>query len=461
MSGVIWVAVDEEKRAAFYTLGCKVNQQETAALQELFRRNGYQIVDYRDQADVYIINTCTVTHLADQKSRQMIRRAVSRNPGAVVAVMGCYSQVAPEGILSIPGVSLVVGTAERHRLPDLVAQAIKLKESGLEPHINAVRHLRESPGFEELPATVERGRTRAFLKIQDGCDQFCTYCIVPFARGPIRSLPPELVRDRLEQLVARGYREVVLTGVHTSAYGRDLKGEVDLTALLKMIGELPGDFRVRLSSVEPADVTDELLQVVASSPRFCRHLHLPLQSGNDRVLKAMGRPYDTAFYRQLFLKAEKLIPGLAVTADVMVGFPGETAEEFESSCRFIDSLNFRDLHVFKYSPRPGTLASSMPGQLDPGTKDERSKRLLALAVKKSRGFTRSFLGQVLTVLVERPDPQHRGFWEGLSDNYLRVFFKPAAPVKDLRGNFLEVRIGDLGEGDTLMGEILNRSRSSD
>lgn len=441
--------------AAFYTLGCKVNQQETAALQELFRQHGYEIVGFQNHADVYIINTCTVTHLADRKSRQMIRRAVGRNPRAVVAVMGCYTQINPEEVLAIPGVDIVVGTQDRLRLVQLVEEAARRKAEGVSaedvPKINAVRSLPEKPVFEELPLPDNRSRTRAFLKIQDGCDQYCAYCIIPYTRGPLRSLPPEMVQERVERLIALGYREIVLTGIHTSAYGRDLSGDVTLAGLLHTLVELPGEFRLRLSSVEPADVSDELLDVMASSKKICRHLHIPLQSGDDGVLRRMGRPYTTAEYRSLFETARRKMPGLAVTTDVMVGFPGETGEEFENSYRFIASLPFRDLHVFKYSPRPGTVAASLPDQVPPDIKDRRSSRLIGLAEQLSRSFAGGFTGCVLTVLVERRAAGKQR-WEGLTDNYLRVIFPAPEGRSNLQGTFLQVRLTEQGDGDILFGE---------
>jgi threonylcarbamoyladenosine tRNA methylthiotransferase MtaB len=469
MSGVIWVVSEPDKSVAFMTLGCKVNQEESAALEELFRLQGYVVKDFKDQAQVYIINTCTVTHLADRKSRQMIRRATLHHPGSVVAVVGCYAQVAAEEILAIPGVDLVMGTQERGRLVDLVEQTILEKGGpgeGTGFGLNAVHSMGHTLSFEPLPVPYPRVRTRAFLKIEDGCDQFCSYCIVPFARGPIRSLPPDQVIEDLARLIAAGCREIVLTGVHTSAYGRDLLSETgasaktmgtvqtaapDLTGLLRRISALPGDFRLRLSSLEPVDISHELLQLLSSTPRFCRHLHIPLQSGDDEILYLMRRPYNTEYYRTLFEQASSLMPGVAVAADVMVGFPGESDRHFENTFQFIDSLPFRDLHIFKYSPRPGTVAADLPGQMDPPVKEERSRRLLALAEKKTAVFAARFMGQTLEVLVERRALGIIDYWEGLSDNYLRVFF-PAPPADlGLRGRLLPVQVTGVGEADTLTG----------
>jgi threonylcarbamoyladenosine tRNA methylthiotransferase MtaB len=528
--------VGRPRRVAFFTLGCKVNQQETAALQELFRERGYEIVGFDSPAEVYIINTCTVTHLADHKSRQMIRRAVrrpcpadadgpptqeARGGAAVTAVVGCYAQTAPEEVLSL-GVDVLVGTQDRGRIVDLVEQAARDQGSeargrrpeesekhmgknltpGLRPPacvpacfqpeakpqsrpsdsgaapstdtagdtpvtarhrcgaaLSIVSPLSEAAGFEELPIPRPRNRTRAFLKIEDGCDQYCSYCIVPFARGPVRSLRPELALRRLEELLAAGFREVVLTGVHTSAYGRDLADGVNLASLLRLLLQLPGEFRLRLSSVEPAEAPDELLDVLAS-PRICRHLHLPLQSGDDEILALMGRSYRAADYGDLFHRVHERLPGVAVAADVIVGFPGETDLRFENTHRFIASLPFRDLHVFKYSPRPGTRAAELPGQVTPAAKDERSSRLRRLADEQAAAFATRFIGQTLPVLVERrarPAPERRDCWEGLSDNYLRIVFPAPADSTstDLQGSLVQVRALKRLEGDTLYGETVD------
>ncbi len=442
---------------AFFTLGCKVNQEETASLEELFREHGYEVCGFGEEADVYVVNTCAVTHLAARKSRQALRRAASRNPGAVVVALGCYSQVSPAEVLSLPGVDVAVGTQGKGRVVELAEEAARQKERGLAPKINAVRPYKGEAEFEELPLSLPRARTRAFLKIEDGCEQFCAYCLVPFARGPVRSLPPERVRARFEQLLALGFREIVLTGIHTSAYGRDLGGGVTLASLLRELLELPGEFRIRLSSVEPGEVTGELLEVLASSPKACRHLHIPLQSGDDEILALMGRPYTSAYYRALFEKVEEQIPGVAVTTDVLVGFPGETERHFENSYGFVASLPFRDLHVFKYSPRPGTPAASLPGQVSPSEKERRSNAFLALAEELARRFAARFLGAELLCLVEREVPGEGQLLEALSDNYLRLHF-PAPPGAALRGSFCLVRAEKLGEGDLLEGTLLEARR---
>lgn len=438
---------------AFFTLGCKVNQEETASLEELFRGCGYEVCDFGEEADVYIVNTCAVTHLAARKSRQMLRRAASRNPAALVVALGCYSQVSPEEVLSLPGVDLAIGTQGRARTVELVEEALRRKREGLSPKVNAVRPYSGKAEFEELPLSLPRARTRAFLKIEDGCEQFCTYCLVPFARGPVRSLPPERVKERFEQLLDRGFREIVLTGIHTSAYGRDLGEKVSLASLLRELLEVPGEFRIRLSSVEPGEVSDELLDVVASSPKACRHLHIPLQSGDDEILALMGRPYTSTQYRGLFEKITEKIPGVAVTTDILVGFPGETERHFENSYTFVASLPFRDLHVFKYSLRPGTPAASFPDQVSPSEKERRSNAFLRLAGELSRSFASRFLGAELLCLVEREAQDKPGFLEALSDNYLRLHF-PAPPGADLKGRFCLVRAERLVGGDLLEGALV-------
>jgi threonylcarbamoyladenosine tRNA methylthiotransferase MtaB len=336
-------------------------------------------------------------------------------------------------------------------LVDLVEDILEKKRAGeFVKEVNAVDSLESDLEFEQLPLPDNPQRTRAFLKIEDGCDQYCAYCIIPDARGPVRSLSPELVKEQLGELICAGYREVVLTGVHTSAYGKDLPVGINLAALLRDLVKMPGDFRIRLSSVEPVDVSEELLEVMASSPRICRHLHLPLQSGDDEILEMMQRPYTTADYSELFQKAIKMIPDLAVTTDVMVGFPGETDRHFENTYDFIASLPFRDLHVFKYSPRPGTPAAEMSGQVKPRNKDERSRRLRELADTKARAFAEGALGETLDVLVERSYKKRPGYWQGITDNYLRVIFP--SQEKELRGELLPVRMIRLAEEDLIEGE---------
>ena len=427
----------DHKRVAFTTLGCKVNQYESAALEELFRRRGYEVVDYNQPADVYIINTCTVTHLGDRKSRQLIRRASRINPEAVVAVTGCYAQTAPDEVLGIEGVDLVIGAGNRAGIVDLVEGTVKGRQTV------AVRDISEDREFEELPGETNQGRVRAFLKIQEGCQNFCSYCIVPYARGPMRSRTPENVLAGAAELLTRGFREIVLTGIHTGAYGREPGGSMGLAELLEKLAVLPGLLRLRLSSLEPHDVTPKVLELLSSGPPFCRHLHIPLQSGDDEILKSMRRTYDTSYFRRLTARVREKIPDCGITTDVMVGFPGETDRHFNNTLGFISEMQFSGLHVFKYSPRRGTPAADFPDQVPPAAKEARSRRLIALGREMAGRFAATYLGQTVDVLAEQFSPaDNGGQLEGLTDNYLRVAF--AGPPEVL-GEQIRVQITEIGD----------------
>ncbi|MEW5785908.1 MAG: tRNA (N(6)-L-threonylcarbamoyladenosine(37)-C(2))-methylthiotransferase MtaB, partial [Bacillota bacterium] len=382
------------KKVAFYTLGCKVNFCETESLQALFEKAGYTVTGFDTRADVYVINTCTVTSLSDHKSRKMIRRARRLNPEAVVAAVGCYAQGSPEEIKEMGLVDLVVGTRGREALPRLV--------ESLRPGcpLNLVEPYQETGAFEILPPVIHRGRTRGFLKIQEGCNQRCTFCIVPHVRGPLRSLPPAEVLARARALLWGGCREVVLTGIHLGLYGAD-QGEVTLAGLLRGFEQLPGLLRVRLSSLEPADITGELVEQIAGSDLICPHLHIPLQSGDGEILKRMNRAYTPSEYLYLvkWLKQER--PGLAVSADIIVGFPGETEEHHRRSMDLVRRVQFSRLHVFQYSARPGTPAAGYPDQLPRAIKEERGKEMAALGEEMADRYMRQFIGTTQEVLVEK------------------------------------------------------------
>lgn len=434
-----------EKKVAVCTLGCKVNQYDSSALAALFRERGYQVVDFKDKADVYVINTCTVTHLGDRKSRQAIRRAAKKNPSALIAVTGCYAQTSPEEVLKIPGVDLVVGTRDRARLVDLVEKAVK----GQSP-LNAVTEFEAGDKFEEIPVLPLQGRVRAFLKIQEGCENFCTYCIVPYARGPVRSRQPEKIINAARAMVEAGYKEIVLTGIHTGLYGQDIGDRLTLAGLLRELAGIPGLLRLRLSSIEPNDITSELVETLAESKVFCRHLHIPLQSGDDSILKRMGRRYSTMDYACLVGVLRKNIPGLGLTTDVMVGFPGETEENFKNTYRFIEKISFSGLHVFKFSPRRGTPAAEFNDQVDHSIKEERSRKLIRLGEMLTRRFVSSHLGTEVDVLVEQPFKEDGRMYEGLTDNYVKVVF----PGHDeLRGEIVRVKAEKL-KGIFLFGRII-------
>ncbi|MGI6285256.1 tRNA (N(6)-L-threonylcarbamoyladenosine(37)-C(2))-methylthiotransferase MtaB [Neomoorella humiferrea] len=431
-------------RVALVSLGCKVNQNELEAMKHLFREAGYEIVPFSQKADVYVVHTCTVTHISDRKSRQYIRRARRANPDAVVAVTGCYAQVAPGEVMSIPGVDVIIGTRDRRQLVELVEKA---RREGIT--VNAVRPHEAGEAFEELPL-VEVSRARAFLKIQEGCEEFCTYCIVPYARGPFRSRAPEAVLKEVQRLVAAGYLEIVLTGVHTGAYGRDLPGGPDLAGLLRQIVQIPGLKRLRISSIDPLDFTPDLKEVLTGEEIICPHYHIPLQSGDDEILRRMGRRYDARYYLDLIASLRARRPRAAFTSDVMVGFPGETEEQFQNTMRVVKEAGLAAIHVFPYSPRRGTPAAAMPDQVDPAVKKERERRLLQLGRKLSRQYAREFLQETMEVLVERALAGRPGVFEGHTGNYLQVAFPAAA---DPTGSLVAVRLEEL-RGSLIWGKLV-------
>jgi threonylcarbamoyladenosine tRNA methylthiotransferase MtaB len=430
-----------QNKIAFHSLGCKVNQNEAEAMLKIFEDEGYQKVDFSQKADIYLIHTCTVTHLGDRKSRQMVRRAIKQNPEAIVIVSGCYAQVSPDEVLDIPGVDLVIGTQERGQIFKLVEQ---VKES--RRPINAVRDVLRTREFEEL-AIEQTGRVRAFLKIQEGCQQFCTYCIIPFARGPVRSRDPEKTLLEIQRLVRNGYKEVVLTGIHTGAYGQDLAPGIDLNWLVEKIAQVPGLARLRISSLDPNEFTSDFINTIAKYPATCPHFHISLQSGDDDILKKMGRCYTTDDFRRLLKQLREKIPQVAITTDIMVGFPGETSLEHQNSLDFVEEMEFSGLHVFKYSPRAGTKAASFKNQLPPAIKEERSKEMIALGKNLEKKFASKFLGQTLNVLAEQKNKE--GLWEGHTPNYLKVCF---AVNEDVRGQIVPVTLLKYTE-KYILGEV--------
>ena len=419
-----------KKKIAFHTLGCKVNQVETEQLKEEFIHRGYEIVDFTDEADVYLINTCTVTHVSDRKSRAVIRRA-ARHPQALVAVTGCMAQVAAKELADIEGIDLIVSNLDKENMADIIEELDPEQEKPviIERLSDKDRKLR--------PVLYSRlhERTRAFVKIQDGCESGCSYCIVPRARGPVRSKLPEHVLQEIEQLLSLGYWEIVLTGIHTGFYGKDLDNWDLLRLLNKILTDSKGDYRIRLSSIEPLEVSQELIDLIAGNSRVCRHFHVPLQSGSNRILKAMNRRYTREYYHDLLQGIAARIPGVALTTDVMVGFPGENEKDFQDTYDLIDSLPFLGLHVFPYSQRPGTRAASMEPQVPPQEKQARSQKLLDLARRKHDDFIAGQVGQELTLLVEKQIAEHD--YTGLSDNYIEVSFQ--SPY-DLRGELVRVRV---------------------
>jgi threonylcarbamoyladenosine tRNA methylthiotransferase MtaB len=428
-------------KVAFTTLGCKVNQFETEAMEGLFKARGYEVVAFDQPADVYVVNTCSVTHLGERKSRQLIRRAVRTAPGATVVVTGCYAQVSPGEVEAIEGVDVIVGTQDRQRIVDLAEEAAASRRQ-----VRAVGDIMAAAEFEDIPLLAAPGRTRAFLKIQEGCANFCTYCIIPYARGPLRSRPLASIGREAAKFVAAGFQEIVLTGIHLGAYGQDLGGAATLTDAVKTVLAVPGVARVRLGSLESIEVSDGLIALMHEDERLCPHLHLPLQAGDDAVLAAMNRHYTTAGYRELVRGIQSRVPDIAITTDIIVGFPGETAEQFANTLAFAAGMDFARIHVFPYSRRKGTPAAAFPGQVAEGEKKRRAGALQELADRQAAAFHERFVGRELAVLFE---PAAGGGVEGLTGNYLRVYVDGD---RGLARQLRRVRLQGLHR-DGLWGEI--------
>lgn len=420
-------------RVAFHTLGCKVNFYETEGIWQLFKNEGYEQVDFESTADVYVINTCTVTNTGDRKSRQIIRRAIRRNPEAVIAVTGCYAQTSPAEVAAIPGVDIVIGTQDRGNIIPLV----KRFEQERLP-INAVRNIMKTREFEELDVPEFYDHTRAFLKIQEGCNNFCTFCIIPWSRGLLRSRKPESVLHQARQLVDAGYREIVLTGIHTGGYGEDLE-DYSLAKLLWDLDRVDGLQRIRISSIEASQITPEVLDALRGSDKMCRHFHIPLQAGHDDVLKRMRRKYTTAEYGRTIEQIHEIMPDAAITTDVIVGFPGETDDMFRSGYAFMEQMKFAEMHVFPYSKRTGTPAARMTDQIDEEVKNERVHELIDLSERMQLAYAMRFVGQVLEVIPERTYKEEpgSGLIAGYSDNYLQVVFPG---TEDMIGQLVKVKV---------------------
>ncbi|MDO4834114.1 MAG: tRNA (N(6)-L-threonylcarbamoyladenosine(37)-C(2))-methylthiotransferase MtaB [Bacillota bacterium] len=417
------------KKAAFHTLGCKVNQYETAGMTEMFRSRGYDIVGEHEFADVYVINTCTVTAMADRKSRQYIRRMKKLNPRAIVAVTGCYVQISPDDVEAIEGVDIIAGMDEKHRIVELVEGT----QAGKSP---------EKDDFVEMgPVTSAENRTRAYIKIQEGCNRFCSYCIIPYARGRLRSRPPENIVEEAAALIDAGYRELVLTGINTALYGMEKDPDnFGLEPVVAAVNELEGDFRIRLSSLEPAVVNGEYVKRLFQYDRLCHHLHMSAQSGSDTVLERMNRPYGRDGYMELVNALRQFDPNYGISTDIIVGFPGETHGDFRDSCRLIEESRFCRTHVFKYSKRPGTAAADMDGQIDSKIKNERSEELIKLAESTSEDFFRVNINTVRRVLTEEMSPDGK-YFIGYSDNYIKTYIPFDDKIK--LNSFVSVRLMSL------------------
>jgi threonylcarbamoyladenosine tRNA methylthiotransferase MtaB len=431
---------------AFHTLGCKVNFYETEGIWQLFKNEGYEQVDFEQTADVYLINTCTVTNTGDKKSRQVIRRAVRRNPDAIIAVSGCYAQTSPAEVAAIPGVDIVIGTQDRDKIMPLI------KRFQLERlPINAVRNIMKTREFEELDVPSFSEHTRAFLKIQEGCNNFCTFCIIPWSGGLLRSRIPENVLQQAHQLVEAGYQEIVLTGIHTGGYGEDLQ-DYSLAKLLWDLDKIEGLKRLRISSIEASQITEEVLAVLKGSTKMCRHFHIPLQAGDDEILHRMRRKYTTEEFARKIELIHEIMPDAAITTDVIVGFPGETEEMYLNGYRFMERMRFAEMHVFPYSKRTGTPAARMEDQVDEDMKNRRVHELIQLSEKMQLAYAAPFVGDVLEVIPEKPSKEmlSQGLIAGFSDNYLQVIF---SGTEEMVGQIIKVKITEAGV-KSCKGEIV-------
>lgn len=431
-------------KAAFYTLGCKVNQYDTEAVMESFIKHGYEIVDFDEYADVYVVNTCTVTHLSDRKCRQMLRKTKKINPDSILVAMGCYAQAAKDAIKDqIEEVNIVVGTDNRNKIVELVEEYNKDKKQ----YTNIVTDIMDIKEFEELQVSQMSERTRVYLKIQEGCNNYCTYCIIPYVRGHIRSRKIENIMQEAKRLAQSGFKEIVLTGIHVASYGKDLKN-ISLIDVIEQIHDIEGIERIRMSSVEPGLITDDFVDKIKDMPKLCHHFHLSLQSGSDTVLKRMNRKYNLDDYRQSVKRLRNIWEDVAITTDIIVGFPGETESEFNETLAFAEEIGFAKIHIFPFSPREGTTAAKMKDQISPNIKAMRAKKLADVEERLRKDFLMKQVGKRAEVLFEIYEC---GILTGHTSNYLT--FKTISS-ENLENTICQVII-DKVENDCLLGHIAN------
>ena len=412
------------KTVAFTTLGCRVNQYDTDAMRGLFIQSGYTPVDFDEKADIYVINTCSVTNMGERKSRQLIRKAKRTNEDAYIIVTGCYAQLAPEAIATIDGVNLVIGTNNRHRVVELVEQL-----ESTEKQISIVRNIMEQATFEEMPLYGnEIDKARAFMKIQEGCNNYCTFCIIPYTRGKLKSRRVEDIVKEAKRLVEHGYHEIVLTGIHLGNYGIELLEKPNLAHVVKALLEIPGLERIRLGSIESVEVSEELVDLMAKDPRFCTHLHLPLQAGSNHILKLMNRHYNFQEFKDLIARLRSRIPGLAITTDIIAGFPGETDEDFEETMRTVEEIGFTHIHAFPYSKREGTPAATMEDQVPEAVKKTRVALLKSLGQKGLQKFAEQMIGKPAEILIEREED---GYYLGFTNEYIHGKIKKGTTAHDV------------------------------
>ena len=433
-------------KVAFSTLGCRVNQYESEAMAEKFIREGYEVVDFSEIADVYVINTCTVTNMGDKKSRQIISKARRLNNNAIIAVVGCYSQIAPKEVSAIEGVDVVLGTRNKG---DVVYYVNKARdEQKIQVHVEGVL---KNKKFEDLNIEEYQDKTRAFLKIQDGCNRFCTYCAIPYARGSVCSKEPRKVIDEIKKLASHGFKEVILSGIHTASYGLDLEGNITLIDLIEDIEKIDGIERVRIGSIEPAFFTNEVIEKIKGFKKLCPHFHLSLQSGCNTVLKRMNRRYTAEEYEHIVNVLRENIKDVSISTDVIVGFPGETEEEFNETYEFLKKIKLTKTHIFKYSPRKGTRAAEMKGQIDGKVKEERSKALIALNDINEQGFIEKYINKNVKVLLEQQVKGKENIFEGYTENYIKVELEKPENIKS--GDIIECRI-EKAHKDFAEGKII-------
>ena len=428
------------KKAALHNLGCKVNAYETEAMQELLEQNGYEIVPFQEGADIYIINTCTVTNMADRKSRQMIHRAKKMNPDAIVVAAGCYVQAQENSDKIDECIDIVIGNNKKQNLIEILEEyEQKRKEADgvfVQQEVIDINHTKE---YEELHLTKTAEHTRAYIKVQDGCNQFCTYCIIPYMRGRVRSRRKEEVVEEVSALAANGYKEVVLTGIHLSSYGVDFEEKETLLSLIQAVHAIEGIERIRLGSLEPRIITEEFASALSALPKICPHFHLSLQSGCEETLKRMNRKYSAEEYFEKCMLLRKYFENPALTTDIIVGFPGETEEEFEESRAFVEKVNFYETHIFKYSKRQGTKAAVMPNQVPEPEKTKRSNTLLALDERNRKAYEEQFSGKETEILVEElMEKDGKTYWIGHTKEYIRLAI---LSDENLSGRLLRVTVG--------------------
>lgn len=434
--------MDKKLKVAFYTLGCKVNQYETNAMAQKFLENGYDVVSFEENADIYIINTCTVTNMSDKKSREILRRAKKQNKDSILVAVGCYAQVNKEKLEEIKEIDLILGTNEKNDIVNFIEKYIKDRTKE-----EVVTDVMKQINFKDFGTITYTDKNRAAIKVQDGCDRFCSYCIIPYARGRVRSRKIESVVKEAEEISKRGIKEIVITGIHIASYGKDFKEDITLIDLLEALNKIPTIERIRLGSLEPKLMTEEFIKRLVKLEKVCDHFHLSLQSGCNSTLKRMNRRYTTEEFYDVVTLLRKAYPNVALTTDIIVGFPGETDEEFEETYKFLEKVDFYKMHVFKYSPRSGTKAAEMENQVDGNKKEERSNRLLELSDKNGINQNKQYIGKIVDVLWE----EKKGEWMiGHTTNYIEV---KAKSNNNLENEISKVKIDNIDNLE-LMGNIV-------